>query len=109
MDHYTDFPHLDNLPNMLSWSERILYQLRDFQADHVLQISAKNGQGLEELKELLADVLREGQIYIERLVPYDQAGSIARIRKYGQVVQEEFLAEGISVKVYVPMEVYSQI
>lgn len=84
-------------------------QLRDFQADHVLQISAKNGQGLEELKELLADVLREGQIYIERLVPYDQAGSIARIRKYGQVVQEEFLAEGISVKAYVPMEVYSQI
>ena len=84
-------------------------QLRDFQADHVLQISAKNGQGLEKLKELLADVLREGQIYIERLVPYDQAGSIARIRKYGQVVQEEFLAEGISVKAYVPMEVYSQI
>ena len=84
-------------------------QLRDFQADHVFQISAKNGQGLEELKELLADVLREGQIYIERLVPYDQAGSIARIRKYGQVVQEEFLAEGISVKAYVPMEVYSQI
>ena len=84
-------------------------QLRDFQADHVLQISAKNGQGLEELKELLADVLREGQIYIERLVPYDQAGSIARIRKYGQVVQEEFLADGISVKAYVPMEVYSQI
>ena len=84
-------------------------QLRDFQVDHVLQISAKNGQGLEELKELLADVLREGQIYIERLVPYDQAGSIARIRKYGQVVQEEFLAEGISVKAYVPMEVYSQI
>ena len=59
--------------------------------------------------EILADVLREGQIYIERLVPYDQAGSIARIRKYGQVVQEEFLAEGISVKAYVPMEVYSQI
>lgn len=84
-------------------------QMRDFQADHVLQISAKNGQGLEKLKELLADVLREGQIYIERLVPYDQAGSIARIRKYGQVVQEEFLAEGISVKAYVPMEVYSQI
>ena len=84
-------------------------QLRDFQADHVLQISAKNGQGLEELKELLAEVLREGQIYIERLIPYDQAGIIARIRRHGQVVQEEFLAEGISLKAYVPMEVYSQI
>ena len=84
-------------------------QLRDFQADHVLQISAKNGQGLEELKGLLAEVLREGQIYIERLIPYDQAGIIARIRRHGQVVQEEFLAEGISLKAYVPMEVYSQI
>ena len=84
-------------------------QLRDFQADHVLQISAKNGQGLEELKGLLAEVLREGQIYIERLIPYDQAGIIARIRRHGQVVQEEFLAEGISLKAYVPMEVYSHI
>lgn len=84
-------------------------QLRDFQADHVRQISAKNGQGLEELKGLLAEVLREGQIYIERLIPYDQAGIIARIRRHGQVVQEEFLAEGISLKAYVPMEVYSQI
>ena len=75
----------------------------------MLQISAKNGQGLEELKGLLAEVLREGQIYIERLIPYDQAGIIARIRRHGQVVQEEFLAEGISLKAYVPMEVYSQI
>ena len=42
----------------------------------------KNGQGLEELKELLCGCFcGEGQIYIERLVPYDQAGSIARIRK----------------------------
>ena len=70
-----------------------------------------NGAGKTTTIKAVAGILgfEEGQIYIERLVPYDQAGSIARIRKYGQVVQEEFLAEGISVKAYVPMEVYSQI
>ena len=51
-------------------------QLRDFQADHVLNISARTGEGLEEVKEILEQTLREGQVYIERLYPYEQAGKI---------------------------------
>ncbi|MBS6194716.1 MAG: GTPase HflX [Clostridiales bacterium] len=84
-------------------------QLRDFQADHVLEISARTGEGLEELKEVLEQTLQEGQVYIERIYPYDQAGLIAVIRKHGQVIQEEYQPEGISVKAYVPMEVYHQV
>lgn len=84
-------------------------QLRDFQADYVLNISARSKQGLEELKELLEQVLREDQVYVERLYPYDRAGVIAQIRKFGQVMEEEYLPEGISVKAYVPMEIYNQI
>lgn len=84
-------------------------QLRDFQADYVLNISARSKQGLEELKALLEQVLREDQIYVERLYPYDKAGVIAQIRKFGQVVEEEYLPGGISVKAYVPMEIYNQI
>lgn len=82
-------------------------QLRDFQADHVWNISAKHGIGLDELKGLLEQVLQEDQVYIERLYPYDQVGMISKIRKYGQIVEEEYLAEGVSVKAYVPMEVYN--
>ena len=84
-------------------------QLRDFQADHVLHISAKKKQGLEELKKLLEEVLLEDQIYVERLYPYEKAGMIAMIRQHGQVVEEEYLPEGIDVKAYVPMEVYPKI
>ena len=84
-------------------------QLRDFQADHVLHISAKKKQGLEELKKLLEEVLLEDQIYVERLYPYEKAGMIAMIRQHGQVVEEEYLPEGIAVKAYVPMEVYPTI
>ena len=81
-------------------------QLRDFQADHVLNISARTGEGLEDVKEILEQTLREGQVYIERLYPYEQAGKISVIRKHGQVLQEEYLPEGISVKAYIPMENY---
>lgn len=84
-------------------------QLRDFQADHVLHISAKKKQGLEELKKLLEEVLLEDQIYVERLYPYEKAGMIAMIRQHGQVMEEEYLPEGIAVKAYVPMEVYPKI
>jgi GTP-binding protein HflX len=83
--------------------------LRDFQADHVLDISAKSGEGLEQLGELLEQTLRESQIYIERVYPYDKAGLIALIRKSGQVIQEEYMSEGISVKAYIPSEIYPQI
>lgn len=81
-------------------------QLRDFQADYVLNISAKSKEGLEELKQLLEQVLREEQVYVERLYPYDQAGKISLVRKYGQVIQEEYLPEGICIKAYIPMEAY---
>lgn len=81
-------------------------QLRDFQADYVLNISARSKEGLEELKQLLEQVLREEQVYVERLYPYDQAGKISLVRKYGQVIREEYLPEGICIKAYIPMEAY---
>ena len=84
-------------------------QLRDFQADRVLNISARSGEGLELLKETLEELLREGQIYLERLYPYDQAGKIALIRQYGEVTREEYLPEGISICAYMPPEIYPRV
>ncbi len=84
-------------------------QLRDFQADQTLKISAKTGEGLEELKLLLEDVILESQIYLERIYSYDEAGKIAKIRKQGQLICEEYLNEGIQIKAYVPVELYHQI
>ncbi len=82
-------------------------QLRDFQADYVLNISAKKGEGLEELKSLLEQVLVEDHVYIERIYPYDQMSKLTKLRNYGKIVEEEYLAEGVSIKAYVPMEAYN--
>ena len=83
--------------------------LRDFKADYCLKISAKTGEGLEEMKSLLEKLLRERSILIERLYPYGQAGLIQLIRKHGQLLEEEYRPEGIYVKAYVPMEIYGSV
>src|SRR5699024_9452373 len=58
--------------------------LKDIRADYTLKISAKYGTGIEKLLETLEKVLREKEVYIEKLLPYDQAGKIQTIRKYGE-------------------------
>lgn len=85
------------------------YVTRDFQADHTLRISAATGQGLEECKELLARILRDRKIYIERFYPYKEAGKAQIIRKYGQLLTEEYLDEGLAVTAYVPIEIMDKV
>lgn len=82
---------------------------RDFQADHVLKISARTGQGLEEFKKVMEKILIENQIYLERNYSYREAGKLQLIRKYGQLLEEEYTPEGIYVKARVPASIYGQI
>ena len=83
--------------------------LRDFKADYCLKISAKTGEGLEEMKSLLEKLLRERSILIERLYPYGQAGLIQLIRKHGQLLEEEYREDGIFIRAYVPAELYGRL
>ena len=82
---------------------------RDLRADHTLKISARTGEGLEEFKQLLSEILAEGQIYMERLFPYSEAGQIQLIREYGQLLSEEYTEGGIAVKARVPREIYPKV
>ena len=83
--------------------------LHDFKADHTLPISAKNGTGLEELKNLLSELLRENKILVERTVPYANAGVIQLVRKSGELLEEEYREDGIYIRAYVPMEIYAKL
>ena len=80
--------------------------LRDFKADRTLPISARTGQGLDELKELLGELLRENKVYVERILSYANAGLVNLIRGKGELLSEAYEEDGIHVKAYVPMEIY---
>ena len=81
--------------------------LRDMQADHQLKISAKTGEGLDQLTELLESILRSRKVYLEQVYPYSQAGKIQRIRKYGELLSEDYREDGIAVRAYVPAEIFA--
>lgn len=97
----TVFNKIDKLPERRNF--------RDFKADYSIMASAKTGEGMDEVKAALEEILRDQKIYVERLYPYDQAGLIQLIRKHGELLEEEYLAEGISVKAYVPQDIYHKI
>lgn len=83
--------------------------LKDFKADKTVNISALHGDGLTELKDTIEEVLRESKIYIEKTYSYTEASKISLIRKHGQLISEEYVAEGIEVKAYVPTEIYDKV
>ena len=83
--------------------------LRDFKADYVVRISAKTGFGFEELLGTIEKILRERKIEIERVYEYREAGKIQLIRKYGELLAEEYREDGIYVRAFVPREIYGKI
>lgn len=83
--------------------------LRDFRADHIVRISAKHGDGLDELQGVIEEILRGQKVLIEKIYDYAEAGKIQMIRKYGELLEEEYRGEGIYAKGYVPAEIYEKV
>lgn len=79
-----------------------IYQ--DFRADRTLRISAKTGYGLDRFREILEEVLRDGKVLLKHTFPYQKAGEIQRIRKYGELLCEDYREDGIYVEAYVPAD-----
>ncbi len=75
---------------------------RDSRADRTLRVSAKTGEGLSEVAECIQDFLRESRIYFEHCYDFKDAGKIQLVRKYGQLISEEYTAQGILVKAWIP-------
>lgn len=77
-------------------------RFKDFSADASIMISAKTGEGISELQELISEVLRKQQRYVEKLIPYSDTAIVARIRKHGRLIEEKYEENGIFIKAYVP-------
>ncbi|MCR5293723.1 MAG: GTPase HflX [Lachnospiraceae bacterium] len=91
--------------------DRIVFpenRLLDPNARKCFFISAKEGNGLEELLKGLSEFAAEGQILIEREIPYSKAGFLARIRTEGKLFDEEYLPRGIRIRARVPRSLYGQ-
>lgn len=81
-----------------------LEPLHDFRAERTVHISAKYGDGLENLKNILEEILREEKDFLECTIPYRDAGVIQKIREKGELLSEEYREDGIFVRAWIPKE-----
>lgn len=75
--------------------------IKDFKADAIVNIAAKKDMGFDKLMETLADEINKCRKYVEKLISYNDAGIINRIRKSGTLLSEEYREDGIFIKAYV--------
>ena len=82
---------------------------RDFHADKILKMSAKTGEGIEDLKKTIENILQNQRVYLEHIFSYKDAGKIALIRKFGEIKCEEYTDDGILIKAYIPAEIFGKV
>ena len=82
---------------------------RDFHADKILKMSAKTGEGIEDLKKTIENILQNQRVYLEHIFSYKDAGKISLIRKFGEIKSEEYTDDGISIKAYIPAEIFGKV
>ncbi|MBV7431771.1 GTPase HflX [Dermabacteraceae bacterium TAE3-ERU5] len=64
------------------------------QVENSIAVSAHTGQGLDELREMIADQLPSPERTVDVVVPYSRGDLVARVHEHGLIMTEEHLAEG---------------
>lgn len=75
--------------------------LKDLSADYTVNISAKKEIGFDNLSDILGEVINKSRSYIEKVIPYTDAGLLNRIHKSGTIIEEEYREDGIYIKAYI--------
>ena len=84
-------------------------RFRDFDSDASVNVSAKTGEGLDDFYEKVAEILRNSRVYIDTVIPYKDTAVVSEIRTAGQLIYEEYKAEGIHIKAYLPQSVANRV
>ncbi len=69
-----------------------------------VMISARTGDGLEELKHRIGEALQKGYEPVTFAVPFSRYGILSTIRSLGRVIREEHTAEGTEMTVILSRE-----
>ncbi|WP_394214518.1 GTPase HflX [Brachybacterium vulturis] len=68
------------------------------QVEESVVVSARTGQGLQELRDLIAERLPRPAVEVDLVVPYSRGDLISRVHTTGEVLAEEHLMEGTHLR-----------
>ncbi len=80
-------------------------RLYDANADSYIRISAKTGHNTQDLLDIIEDFLQKNRKYVECTLPYSDAKMLDLIHRYGEILDEQYLEDGICIKAYVPSHI----
>ena len=77
--------------------------------ENAVMISAKTGEGFDELLKAVAKALPVSSYRVSILLPYDKAGLLNKIRIDGKVFSEQYLENGILADCLVDIKIFNQV
>ncbi len=75
----------------------ITQDIGDIEPPDAIVISANTGAGLDRLKAEIAKRVQKLRTRVELVVPYEKGAALNLLHKEGQILEEEYLAEGTRV------------
>ncbi|OLT15370.1 GTPase HflX [Serinicoccus sp. CUA-874] len=75
----------------------------------VVVVSAKTGDGVQELLQAVEAALPRPEILVDVLLPYDRGDLVARLYDEGEILREEHTAEGTRVEAKVDADLHGQL
>ncbi|MGH2357939.1 MAG: GTPase HflX, partial [Candidatus Limnocylindria bacterium] len=77
-------------------------------SEHAVFVSALSGEGLDELRDRVANVLRGRLVAVDAVVPYARGELVARARSAGDV-EERYEPAGVRVSGHLPAAIASEV
>lgn len=77
--------------------------------EDVVCLSAKSGEGVQELVEALSKLLDKGRHHVKLKIPYSSAGIADLLNREAAVIKMEYTDEAIEAEVIVPPDIFGKV
>ena len=77
--------------------------------ENIVCLSAKTGEGVQELVQKLSELLDRGSHHVTLRIPYSDAGIMDLLNREASVKMTEYTDEGIEAEVIVPPEIFGRV
>ena len=77
--------------------------------EDVVCLSAKSGEGVQELVQALSRLLDKGRHHVTLKIPYSSAGVADLLNREAAVIRMEYTDEGIEAEVIVPPDIFGKV
>ncbi|KUP98449.1 GTPase HflX [Thermobifida cellulosilytica] len=104
----SDIPELIVVNKVDAAEETLLKQLRTKHPDAV-EVSARTGEGIQELLQAIAGALPELGCEVSVLLPYERGDLVSRVHQEGRIISEQYTDEGTVLSAWVPQELAGQL